>query len=341
MARATAFSMAERTFLNPALAKEIEEQLFSTLRQQVGRSVPMPLPSQDFWSKVGQLLDTVEMEIHEVYRTVGPSMKMQTIQKRQANIRRTAVELARKRLVAMMQHSASMALRTGGSQGQDLANLDWSRHDPSEREFYSNATELLNRFKQSVNWNAMQMGLASEGLAGDLTLAAGTTQLDSFMPESGGLTGQGPPTIALEETSEPLPEIEMDEEEILAKADGFPELQGVQPVEEAAIPTNFEEGSNHAAAMELAPSKKKEEMDFDAWATADAKSESSPEIVEDDDSVDSSQNEMLRIRILQSMDEPIITIDGEITLGAGDVLFLDGMTANYLVESGVAEIAAL
>ena len=106
--------MAERTFLNPAQAKEIEEQLFSTLRQQVGRSVPMPLPSQDFWSKVAQLLDTVEMEIHDVYRNVGPSMKMQTIQKRQANIRRTASELARKRLVAMMQHSASMALRTEG-----------------------------------------------------------------------------------------------------------------------------------------------------------------------------------------------------------------------------------
>ena len=333
--------MAERTFLNPAQAKEIEEQLFSTLRQQVGRSVPMPLPSQDFWSKVGQLLDTVEMEIHDVYRTVGPSMKMQTIQKRQANIRRTAVELARKRLVAMMQHSASMALRTGGSaQGQDLANLDWTRHDPSEREFYTNATEQLNRFKLAVNWNAMQMGLASEGLTEDVALAAGTTQLDSFVPESGGLTGQGPPVIALEETSQPLPEIEMDEEEILAKADGFPELQGFQPVEEPTIPTNIEEGSNHAAAMELAPSKKREEMDFDAWASADAMADGPPEDLEEDIE-ESTDNEMLRIRILQSLDDPIITVDGEISLGAGDVLFLDGITANYLVESGVAEIAAL
>lgn len=339
MARATAFSMAERTFLNPAQAKEIEEQLFSTLRQQVGRSVPMPLPSQDFWSKVGKLLDTVEMEIHDVYRNVGPSMKMQTIQKRQANIRRTASELARKRLVAMMQHSASMALRAeGGLQGQDLANLDWSRHDPSEREFYTNSMELLNRFKQSVNWNAMQMGLASEGLASEVTLAAGTTQLDSFVPESGGLTGQGPPPIALEDTSMPLPEMEVDEEEILAKADAYPELQGVQPVEEIAIEQNTLEGSNHAAAMELAPSKKKEEMDFDAWASAEAGANDVPERIEDEPG---DTNQMLRIRVLQSMDEPIITVDGEIALGAGDVLFLDQMTANYLVESGVAEIAAL
>ena len=339
MARATAFSMAERTFLNPAQAKEIEEQLFSTLRQQVGRSVPMPLPSQDFWSKVAQLLDTVEMEIDNVYRNVGPSMKMQTIQKRQANIRRTASELARKRLVAMMQHSASMALRTeGGSQGQDLANLDWSRHDPSERDFYANATEQVNRFKQSVNWNAMQMGLDSEGLAKEVTLAAGTTQLDSFIPDSGGLTGQGPPPIALEDKSAPLPDIEIDEEEILAKADAYPELQGVQPVEEPSLVVDAPEISNHAAAMELAPSKKKEEMDFDAWASADAVVDDEPEIVESD-SPDTDQ--MLRIRVLQSMEDPIITADGEITLGAGDVLFLDQMTANYLVDSGVAEIATL
>ena len=332
--------MAERTFLNSAQAKEVEEQLFSTLRQQVGRSVPMPLPRKDFWEKVGQLLDTVEIEIHEVYKTVGPSLKMQTMQKRQANIRRTASELARKRLVAMMQHSASIALRSeGGSQGQDLANLDWSRHDPSEREFYSNATEQLNRFKQSVNWNAMQMGLASEEMAQGFTMAAGTTQLDSFVPESGGLTGQGPPTIALEENHKPLPEMEIDDEEILAKADAFPELEGIQPTEERPIASSMDEGSSHAAAMELAPSKKKEQMDFDAWATAEAVTDAPIEVVEK--SLESEDGQMLRIRVLQSMDDPIITADGEIELGAGDVLFLDETTANYLVDSGVAEIAAL
>ena len=52
-------------------------------------------------------------------------------------------------------------------------------------------------------------------------------------------------------------------------------------------------------------------------------------------------NDILRIRVLQTLDEPIITVDGEISLGAGDVLFLDQMTANYLVDSGVAEIASL
>lgn len=332
--------MAERTFLNPSQAKEIEEQLFSTLRQQAGRSVPMPMPRSDFWTKVGQLLDTIEMEIHEVYKTVGPSLKMQTMQKRQANIRRTASELARKRMVAMLQHSASMALRTEGLQGQDLAAMDWSRHDPAEREFYANATEQLNKFKQAVNWNAMQRGVAAEGGLGESKMAAGTTQLDSFVPESGGLTGQGPPTIALEDDSEPLPESETDEEDLLAKAEEFPELAGAQPVSEESPVNDAEVGENHAAAMELAPSKKKEEMDFEAWAAVEA--ESQPEVVVvEEEILEPVQGELLRIRVIQSLEEPIITIDGEITLGAGDVLFLDEMTANYLVDSGVAEIATL
>ena len=91
--------MAERTLLNPTQAKEIEER-FSTLRQQVGRSVPVYLYRSDFWKKVGELLDTIEMDIHSTYKSVGNSLKLQTLQKRQANVRRTATELARKRMVA-------------------------------------------------------------------------------------------------------------------------------------------------------------------------------------------------------------------------------------------------
>ena len=286
------------------------------------------------------MLDTVEMEIHEVYKTVGPSLKMQTLQKRQANIRRTASELARKRMVALMQHSASMALRTeGGSQGQDLAAMDWSRHDPAEREFYANATEQLNKFKQAVNWNNMQMGIASEELNDDLRMAPGTTQLDSFVSGTGGLTGRGPPKIAIEENNAPLEEYHEDEEEHLAKSEEFPELAGKQPIEEIPI-HKPSMGESHAAAMELAPSKKKEEMDFDAWANVDAASSEVEEPLHEEE-LDIEEGNLLRIRVLESLDEPIITIDGEITLGVGDVLFLDEMSANYLVESGVAEIATL
>jgi hypothetical protein len=133
--------------------------------------------------------------------------------------------------------------------------------------------------------------------------------------------------------------MEFDEEDNLARADAFPELEGVQPIEERPVATAMEEGSNHAAAMDLAPSKKSEMMDFDAWADAEASVEAPSEAVEE--IIEPEQGQLMRIRVLQSMDDPIITADGEIELGAGDILFLDEATANYLVDSGVAESAAL
>ena len=81
-------------------------------------------------------------------------------------------------------------------------------------------------------------------------------------------------------------------------------------------------------------------MDFEAWAAVESVSQPVVVVVEEV-ILEPVQGELLRIRVIQSLEEPIITIDGEITLGAGDVLFLDEMTANYLVDSGVAEIATL
>ena len=80
-------------------------------------------------------------------------------------------------------------------------------------------------------------------------------------------------------------------------------------------------------------------MDFDAWAAAEAASDQ-PE-PEPQKEPEQAIGEMLRIRVLQSMDEPILTMDGEISLQTGDVQFLEETIANYLVEAGVAEIASL
>ena len=331
--------MAERRMLDDAQAREVEEQLFATLRQQTNRHVPVTLPRQDFLNKVGQLLDTVEMQIHEIYRSRGPDLKLQNLTKRQANIRRTVSELARKRLVAVLQYATSSSLRTeGGAAGstQELASLDWARHDPSEREFHSNVIAQIEKFKQTVNWSEMQHGLNSEGMIEAALMAPGTTQLDSFVEEPGGLTGQGPPAIALEDKPEDIEE-EMDEEDVLAQNEAYPELEGLSPAPETKPLPTASTDVVHAAAMELAPSKKKEEADFAAWAEAEA-AENTPEPIEEE--LD-EPGTMLRIRVLQSMDEPVITMDGELALEAGDVHFLEENMANYLVDAGVAEIAEL
>ena len=182
----------------------------------------------------------------------------------------------------------------------------------------------------------MQMGLAIEEITESLTAASGTTQLDSYAKQEGGLTGSGPPLIALEDNDEPLPEVEIDEEDILAKTDEFPEL-GASLTNVEQITKDAQHVESHAATMELAPSKKKVEMDFDAWAEAeianDANEKDAPDMEVEDD--------LLRIRILKTIEEPVVTSDGEIELSAGDVLFLDRMTADYLVEAGFAEVANL
>jgi len=51
--------------------------------------------------------------------------------------------------------------------------------------------------------------------------------------------------------------------------------------------------------------------------------------------------ELLRIRILESSEEPIITAEGEIDLEAGDVHQLEEQIADYLIQAGVAEAAPL
>ena len=75
-------------------AQEIEEQLFTTHRQQLQRHVPIPLPRQDFWVMVRALLSSLDLEIQDMVRKGSIDMRLQNLQKRQTNIRRIASELA-------------------------------------------------------------------------------------------------------------------------------------------------------------------------------------------------------------------------------------------------------
>ena len=131
-------SMTEDRYLDSGQAREIEEELFATRRQQSSRHVPVPLPRQDFWEMVGKLLSDIEMDIQHMMMNGMTGIRLQNLQKRQANVRRIASELARKRLVSMMQHVASQSLRIAAQPGmvQDLPPLDWQRHDPAEKAFY-------------------------------------------------------------------------------------------------------------------------------------------------------------------------------------------------------------
>ena len=176
-----------------------------------------------------------------------------------------------------------------------------------------------------------------DGLRGEMDFVEpihkpGTMQLDDFTEEA--LTDRAPPALVFEDDKpEPMDTFDEDEEDRIAAlewdayeaaqdpSEHEDEQSSSQPSVEA--PSQTEEG-RHGAAMELAPSSKSA-IDDD-WMNEE-EVEASPKI---------------RIRILESFDEPIATTDGsELILKAGDVHNLDETMANWLIESGTAEAAPL
>jgi len=177
----------------------------------------------------------------------------------------------------------------------------------------------------------MQDGLRGEMEFIEPTYKPGTMQLDDFTEEA--LTDRAPPALVFEdEKPEPMDAFDVDEEDRIAALewDAYEVAQDPsehvveEPAPPVEAPPQTKEG-RHGAAMELAPSSKSA-IDDD-WMEEEPVVESTPKI---------------RIRIIQSFDEPIATADGsELMLQIGDVHNLDETMANWLIESGTAEAAPL
>ena len=326
--------MSNDNLLTPEQAREIQEQLFATYRQQTNRHVPVHLPRKDFWEMVKRLLTTLDLEIHGMIRKHGADLRVQNEQKRQANVRHIASELARRRMVAMMQHAASQSLRMATSVSDvatPLPPMDWQKADAAERALYNAIEKEMDKFKMTIGWREMQDGLRGEMEFIEPTHKPGTMQLDDFTEEA--LTDRAPPALVFEdEKPEPMDAFDVDEEDRIAALewDAYEVAQDPSEhvVEEPAPPVEAPpqtKEARHGAAMELAPSSKSA-IDDD-WMEEEPVVESTPKI---------------RIRIIQSFDEPIATADGsELMLQIGDVHNLDETMANWLIESGTAEAAPL
>ena len=337
--------MAEDGFLDKAQAREIEEELFATRRQQASRHMPVPLPRQNFWEMVGRLLAGIDAEIQDMIMNGTTGLRLQNAQKRQANIRRIASELSRKRLVTKMQYLASQSLRTDSQLGtnQDLPPMDWARHDPAEKAFYTGIVTQMDRFKKLIDWDSMQKGILAEGMTERKKHSRGTMQLDSFIENPAGLTGQSPPELIIDDEE---PEIELvdsqyDEEDRIYSEE-WPDIDeyvksGLDtPIEDAKPEQKSAEKSadKHMAAMELAPSKKQSKL-----ITEETSDLSASEVGDETPPPEKTEQAMVRIRIVQSLPEPIVLGDGvEIMLEEDDIHFIEKDTADWLVESGVAEV---
>ena len=337
--------MAEDGFLDKAQAREIEEELFATRRQQASRHMPVPLPRQNFWEMVGRLLAGIDAEIQDMIMNGTTGLRLQNAQKRQANIRRIASELSRKRLVTMMQYLASQSLRTDSQLGtnQDLPPMDWARHDPAEKAFYTGIVTQMDRFKKLIDWDSMQKGILAEGMTERKKHSRGTMQLDSFIENPAGLTGQSPPELIIDDEE---PEIELvdsqyDEEDRIYSEE-WPDIDeyvksGLDTPSEDAKPEQKsaeKSADKHMAAMELAPSKKQTKL-----ITEETPDLSASEVSDETPPPEKTEQAMVRIRIVQSLPEPIVLGDGvEIMLEEDDIHFIEKDTADWLVESGVAEV---
>ena len=331
--------MSSDTMLTDLQAREIQEQLFATYRQQTNRQVPVHLPRKDFWEMVKRLLTTLDVQIHNMIRKHGADLRVQNEQKRQANVRHIASELARRRLVAMMQHAASQSLRMATSATDNataLPPLDWQKTDGAERQLYTAIQTEMDRFKKTIGWQEMQDGLRGEMEFAAPTHKPGTMQLGDFTEKP--ITNQAPPDLVFEdERPEPVDTIDIDEEDRIAAL----EWDSMEPVpmpehtEEVVtspepLPQAPSSEGRHGAAMELAPSA--------TSAITDDWMDETPK--EAEKAVETTP--LIRIRILTSFDEAIATADGsELMLQAGDVHNLETGMAQWLIDSGAAEAAPL
>tara|TARA_B110001452_G_scaffold234902_1_gene213452 strand:+ start:680 stop:1570 length:891 start_codon:yes stop_codon:yes gene_type:complete len=295
---------------------------------------------------VHHLLKSLDSEIQSMLMKGMTGMRLQNLQKRQANIRLIASELARKRLVALMQHVSSQSLRTSTQPGitQDLPALDWQRHDPAEKAIYHMMQVQIDRFKMEVDWSSMQNGIAGETIQGQTRHAPGTVQLDSFVETN--LTGSAPPDLAFEDREPPVEALEPtgDEEERFIDEE-WPDLdEYIHADLKEEVPKNAVKESEvmpadtsekHAAALELAPSK-------NTSTPIEMFEMEEKVVVETPEEVASVEPELDRIRVLMASPEPIATKNGEeLTLEEGDIHFVDSETAQWLIDSGVAEAAPL
>ena len=196
----------------------------------------------------------------------------------------------------------------------------------------------------------MQKGMLGEAFGSVKPHSKGTMQLDSFVENPEGLTGNMPPDLVFDDDEKHIPveDSQYDEEDRIYDSEwpdfdefGHDDLDK-NPEQTIEMPPKKDTvDERHSAALELAPSKKSDAQQIsldDLELHDEAQQESNVPTTKGKD----PSGDMIRIRVLQSLPEPIMVGDGvELTLEEDDVHFIDKDTAEWLVESGVAEIENL
>ena len=213
----------------PQLAA-VEAQLHALLRSQAKHALPVDLPRPDFWHVCSQLLQSIELELAETNRNEGFSARAQTLTRRQSNLRRTISDLTRHRLNAFVNHAAlaNLASTPFGDAAMEasvnLMPIDWQRQDGAERAFHEGVAELIEQYKRNVSWNVLQQGILENSNPQPVVTPAGNAQLDQFVDQPGGLTGEKPPAVEEVVPEEIWNDPDFDEEDRISMMEEFPEI---------------------------------------------------------------------------------------------------------------------
>lgn len=225
--------------LNSHQLVAVDKAVMEISRKQRSSAIPVELPMPNFWAAVGQLVTHLESELAETMRTEGPTAKAQ-LQTRKLGVTRTQVsDLTRLRLNAFTQHAIlSNLLR--GSEGDSMSEdigpgmIEWERHDPSERAFYSGIGHLVDRYKHEVSLNSLlRSSWEAPPPAPETPLH--TAPLTEFTIEEQNPTTPEKKVVPPPQEPAHWEDPDYDEEDRIREMDAFPEMgTGAAPPAEPA-----------------------------------------------------------------------------------------------------------
>ncbi len=300
--------------------QSVEKALFEVARKQKASSSPVDLPIPEFWSSVGQLTAHLEAELAETVRAEGMTAKAQLQTRRLGNVRTLVTDLTRIRLNAFTQHAVLVNLmRGGGAEAaaalQHLSVIDWERHDPSERAYYQSLGHLVDKYKHGVAWKELVNGNnGGNGHGSPIANPGPNASLSEFSQPAPATPAESPAaTVAAAPSS-------------MAPVASPPAPIPVADTHDAWDDPDFDE-EDRIRAMDAFP---------DRATGADPHPPAEISVVE------TLGGDLMRIRILQDLSDPIIGEDGsEMTLAEGDVESCPSLIAETLIAAGLAVAAPL
>ena len=202
----------------------VEKSLYELTRKQRIQAFPVDLPFENFWSKVGQLLQQLEVELSETIGKEGMTAKAQLQSKRLSTVRTRISDLTRMRLNAFAQHGILAHLisnsKIEGVSGGMLKTINWDKHDSAERAFYLDIEQNIEKYKKQVTW---------KGLLGIVDKKGGSDEISDLHKPLDVFTDtdiklEVTSTVSEKSTNVAWEEPEFDEEDRIREIEAFPEF---------------------------------------------------------------------------------------------------------------------